>query len=438
MNWKQIILTSKFAKFIKRSETNTFNVLEGGIRSSKTTTLILAFCRNLETLRYNTLNLAFAESISTAKVVLQENNGLGIRPYFADKAVEIKYKGKDALNITINGYTHTIVFVASANSDSYEAIRGMSITSVIGTEINLSHPSFMAEVIGRTLHSKDRRLFFDLNPTSPGHYIYKDYIDVWVEGQKAGSLQGGVNFETTSLYDNPALTDAQKSAIASQYDTSSNWYKSLILGMRINPDENVYTLYDYNLAAELPKPDNYVIAVDIGISASATTFVCLGRKEDKLYIYDIYYHKNGKAVEGRNIKQPFDYAKDLAAFYVMLKKRFGFGARFILIDNDISFLRIINQAFTDTEAPKGIVKYAHKQEIQTRIVAVTNMLYTGKLVIQNNLNHVIDAVRNAKYDKDALDKGKMTRLDDTNLDVNPIDILDPIEYAITYYSGQMR
>lgn len=438
MNWKQIILTSKFGKFIKRSETNTFNVLEGGIRSSKTTTLILAFCRHLEGLKYDTLNLAFAESISTAKVVLQENNGLGIRPYFADKATEIKYKGKDALSIKLNGYTHTVVFVASANSDSYEAIRGMSITTVIGTEINLAHPSFMAEVIGRTLHSRDRKLFFDLNPTSPGHYIYKDYIDVWVDGSKAGTLQGGVNYETTSLYDNPALTDQQKAAIASQYDTTSNWYKSLILGMRINPDENVYTLYDYNIAAEMPKPDNYVIAVDIGISASATTFVCLGRKDDKLYIYDIYYHKNGKAIEGRNIKQPFDYAKDLAAFYVKQKERFGLGARYILIDNDISFFRIIHQAFTDTAAPKGIVKYALKQEIQTRIIAMTNLLYTGKLVIAKELSLIHEAIRSAKYDKDALDKGKMTRLDDTNMDVNPIDILDPIEYAITYYSGQMR
>jgi PBSX family phage terminase large subunit len=438
MNWKQIILTSKFGKFIKRSETNTFNVLEGGIRSSKTTTLILAFCRHLEGLKYDTLNLAFAESISTAKVVLQENNGLGIKPYFADKAQEIKYKGKDALIVNVNGHTHTIVFVASANADSYEAIRGMSITSVIGTEINLSHPTFMAEVIGRTLHSKDRKLFFDLNPTSPGHYIYKDYIDVWVDGAKAKTLQGGVNYETTSLYDNPALTDAQKAAIASQYDTTSNWYKSLILGMRINPDENVYTLYDYNLAAEMPKPDNYVIAVDIGISASATTFVCLGRKDEKLYIYDIYYHKNGKAIEGRNIKQPFDYAKDLAAFYVKQRDRFGHGARYILIDNDISFLRIIQQAFTDTEAPKGIVKYALKQEIQTRIIAVTNLLYTGRLIIQNDLQLVIDAIRNAKYDKDEMDKGKMKRLDDTNMEINPVDILDSIEYAVTYYSGLMR
>lgn len=436
MNWNQIVLTQKFAKFITDSETNTFNILEGGIRSSKTTTLILGFCRNLERATKDTLNIAFAESISTAKVVLMENNGLGIRPYFSETATELKFKGKDALAVSINGYTHIIVFVGSSKANSFEAIRGMSIYSVIGTEVNLAHETFIAEVIGRTLAEPLRRVFFDLNPTSPNHFIYTQYIDVWVKANKDGSMLGGVNYQTTSLYDNPVFTDEEKQKIASQYDPSSNWYKSLILGMRINPDENVYTLYDYNLAEILPKPDQYIIAVDIGISASATTFVCVGRKDDKLLIYDHYYHRNGKAVEGSHIKQPLDYGKDLIKFINKQKDAFGIMPRYVLIDQDISFYRMLSQLFSEMELAKSMIHYAHKLPISSRIVEMTNLLYTGKLLIRSSLAVVIDAIRNAKYDSNEVDKGKLIRLDDTNLDMNPIDTLDGIEYAITYFNDK--
>lgn len=436
MNWSQITLTPKFANFILASETNVFSIQEGGIRSGKTTALILAFCRNLERANKDTLNIAFAESISTAKVVLMENNGLGIRAYFLDKAVELKFKGKDALAISINGYTHIVMFVGSSLSNSYEAIRGMSIYSVIGTEINLAHETFISEVIGRTLAEPNRRLFFDLNPTSPNHFIYTKYIDVWVKGHKDGSLLGGVNYQTTSLFDNPIFTDEQKAQIASQYDTTSNWYKSLILGMRINPDENVYTLYDYNLADELPNPDQYIITVDIGVSASATTFICMGRIDGKLYIYDAYYHRNGKALEGHNIKQPTDYGNDLIEFILRQQERFKFLPRYVLIDQDISFYRMLTQLFTERGLGKSLVQYVHKLTISSRIMAMTNLLYTGKLIIQNSLAFVKDAIRNAKYDANEVDKGKLIRLDDTKLEPNPIDVIDPIEYAATYFQDK--
>jgi hypothetical protein len=69
---------------------------------------------------------------------------------------------------------------------------------------------------------------------------------------------------------------------------------------------------------------------------------------------------------------------------------------------------------------------------------MTNLLYTGRLIVDASLDGVIEAIRNAKYDETEVNKGKMVRLDDTTLDRNPIDTLDAIEYAITFYSNQMR
>ena len=188
---------------------------------------------------------------------MEGGSDLGIKAYFGENAKEGMYKGKDALFIKIRENTQTIIFTGSKMSDSYKSIRGLSITSVIGTEVSLAHKSFMEEVVARTLMTpiKYRRLYFDTNPTLDTHYIYTDFIDRWVEDSREGKLIGGVNYQTCSLYENPALTEEQAAQIASQYDTTSNFYKALILGLRVNYLDTVYAVYDYNKAANLPKPN---------------------------------------------------------------------------------------------------------------------------------------------------------------------------------------
>ena len=88
-----------------------FNVLEGGVRSGKTTSSILSFCRALERLNYDSLNIAFAESIALARIILMEGgSNLGIKSYFGEAAFEGQYKNKDALYIKIRNYTHCGVY----------------------------------------------------------------------------------------------------------------------------------------------------------------------------------------------------------------------------------------------------------------------------------------------------------------------------------------
>lgn len=413
-------------------------MLEGGVRSGKTTAMILAFCRAIERLPYDSLNIAFAESIAVARIVLMEGgNGLGIRNYFGEAAHEGQYKGKDALYVKVRNHTHVIVFVGSSQSDSFKSIRGLTISCVIGTEISLSHQTFMEEVIARTLNTKPayRRLFFDTNPTMAKHYIYTQFIDRWVEEAKLGKLIGGVNYQTCSLYENPALGEEQAKMIASQYDVNSPFYKALILGMRVNSANNVYNLYSYNFLSpeELPKPVRYIIIMDIGISSSATTFICMGKAADeRLYIYDAYYHRNGKnSIEGA--KQYEDYANDFITFYRKQVATFSAAPRQVYIDQDISMMRILTNKFLQENIPKNSLNYAIKEKISTRITNTSHLLYLGNLIINSELNMVVDGLTNVVYDPKETDKGKLTRLDDTSLDFNPVDICDPVEYGVSHF-----
>jgi PBSX family phage terminase large subunit len=400
--------------------------------------LILAFCRALERLNYDSLNIAFAESIALARIILMDGgNGLGIKNYFGEAAREGKYKNKDALYIKIRNYTHVVVFVGCSQSNSYEGIRGMTISCAIGTEINLAHRSFMEEVVARTLLTpiKHRRLFFDLNPTIDSHFIYTDFIDRWVDDARSGKLIGGVNYETCSLYENPALTEEQAVQIASQYDETSNFYKALILGMRVNVVDTVYTLYNYNLAATLllMEPLEYIIAVDIGISASATTFICGGKAANgKIYIYDFYYHRNGKnSVEGA--KEYEEYGNDLVQFYKKQQERFKGSPRYVFIDRDITMLRILTRRFKEEDIPASKLNYVIKDKIEQRITTVRNRLYRGEIIIDDSLDLLKKGITNAVYDPKEKDKGKLLRLDDTSLDFNPIDCVDVLEYLMSYF-----
>jgi PBSX family phage terminase large subunit len=436
MEWYDIKMNAKYAQWILDTENNIFNVLEGGVRSGKTTVMVLAFCRLLEKLPVEGVHIAFAESIALSRMILLEGgNGLGIKNYFGENAREGQYKGKDALFIKIRNLNHIIIFVGSKNSNSYKSIRGLTITSVIGTEISLAHRSFLEEVVARTLSTplKYRRILFDTNPTIDSHFIYVDFVDRWVKESKEGRLLGGVNYQTCSLYENPALTDEQAEVIASQYDVNSPFYKSLILGMRVNSADVVYILYEYNLQRELPKPLEYIIAVDVGISASATTFITMGKARDgKLYIYDYYYHRNGKqSIEGA--MEYDDYADELIKYYYKENERFGNVARYVFIDKDISMLRILTRKFKENDIPKSKLNYVIKEKIAARITQTRNLLYVGDLIIQEDLEEVKKAITNSVYDPKAIDKGKLERLDDTNLAFNPVDLLDAIEYAISYF-----
>lgn len=436
MEWHDIKMTPKYAKWVLATEHNTFNILEGGVRSGKTTVMILAFCRSLEKLTTPGVHIAFAESIALSRMILLEGgNGLGIKNYFGESAREGQYKGKDALFIKIRNVLQTVIFVGSKHSGSFKSIRGLSVTSVIGTEISLAHRTFLEEVVARTLATpiKYRRIMFDTNPTMESHFIYVDFVDRWIAGAEDGTMLGGVNYDSCSLFENPALTEEQALTIASQYDPNSPFYKALILGMRVNSADVVYILYDYNLAEQLPKPLEYIIAVDVGISASATTFITMGRARDgKLYIYNSYYHRNGKqSIEGA--MEYDDYADQLIEYYKEESERYGQAARYVFIDKDISMLRILTRKFSENDIPKSKLNYVIKEKIVERITQTRNLLYVGDLIVNDKLEDVKRAITNAVYDPKSVDKGKLERLDDTNLAFNPIDVLDAIEYAISYF-----
>jgi len=212
MKWSDIKMNKKYKTWVLKSLHSTYNVLEGGVRSGKTTVMVLAFCKYLETVDIDGLHIASAESISLAKAILMEGgNGLGIKNYFGEKAVEKQYKGKDALEISVNGTTQHVIFVGHKKSNSWQSIRGLTALSSIMTEASVAHSSFIRETLARTMSAPShlRKKFLDLNPTVAQARIYTEFIDVWIDKQDKGESLIRVNFDTVSIFDNPSMTREQ-------------------------------------------------------------------------------------------------------------------------------------------------------------------------------------------------------------------------------------
>ena len=165
-------------------------------------------------------------------------------------------------------------------------------------------------------------------------------------------------------------------------------------------------------------------------------FITLGVANKKFYVYNFYEHKNGRGIEGEDMKSYPDYAEDLANYVIEEENRYGKRPSLVYLDQDVAFFRVAVNTFRTYGLPSNILKYAIKDRVEDRIRIMSSLLYQGKLVIDASLQPVISAVENAVYDSDEIDKnGKLVRLDKPTPEKdikNFCDFLDPMDYALSW------
>lgn len=421
----------------------TYHILEGPVRSGKTTDNITMFCQEIEKSK-DILFLTIGITQGAAKTILWEGDGLGIAHYpdwqartfikdgkrykVRQRIFATKYKGMDALALLPkHNSDHPVKYILAFGSDkanSQDGYKGMSIGMVIATQWELFHPNTRVELLKRTIASSRRKYFIDLNPISPNADIYKEF-DRWIK-------QGNVNYKLKLMKDNPILTDELIEEIKADYDPNSIDYQRDILGKRVAPQGTIYTVRDYNIIKDFDVNDyrTFVIVADIGQTNSATVFTLTGLTTDFKYVDVLkeYYHKNADEKD-LGIKMPIDYAIDYQDFINECANMIGFVPREILADNDITFVREFER--TKHNARLGSVYLNHtfkKDEIHDRIKTGINDLYTGRMRFYEKCTHTITAFKTATYDVKAKDKGKYVRYDNP-ADGTMIDPIDSVEYA---------
>jgi hypothetical protein len=175
----------------------------------------------------------------------------------------------------------------------------MSLGTAYITEANECHETFVEEVIDRTLASKKRQLFFDLNPKPPRHWFYTDILNYQDELREQGR-NPGYNYGHFTIADNRSIPPDKLKIELDKYDKASIWYQRDILGKRIAASGRIYTSYSYDDVAIKPEDirqmqfQELTVGVDVGgTDATVATLTGLTRNWREAVHIDGMYHKQG-------------------------------------------------------------------------------------------------------------------------------------------------
>lgn len=308
-------LCEKQSQYIRRSLDCWLNVAEGGKRAGKNVMNIIAWAATLEN-HPNKLHLAAGVSISAVKLNILDSDGLGLTHIFKGRCREGQYKDRDALFIKTRTGEKIVLIAGGADNGSEAKIKGQTYGTVYITEANECCEAFVKECFARTLSSKDRKIFMDLNPKGPQHWFYVDLLNFYDKSFAEGLITG-YNYGHFTVLDNLSMSDQQLRDLLLSYDRKSFWFVVDILGLRTAPEGVIYDMWS---AAEntytAPPADGWksvcthYVGIDYGTS-NATAFLDTWDDGTTYWIDREYYYDGRKE---RKQKTDEQYADDLDAF----------------------------------------------------------------------------------------------------------------------------
>ena len=151
---------------------------------------------------------------------------------------ELDTKIKGSSQHYVDWYGNRVWLFSTKNADSHEAFQGMNAQGHLGNEITLSHYNSFQEILAR-VRLPDAKFFWDCNPASPNHHLYKNYIKIW-EKEKNTKEFARFNYE---IYDNDKehngfLPDSYIKRLEKRY--SGIWKQQKIFGQWVAIEGQVY------------------------------------------------------------------------------------------------------------------------------------------------------------------------------------------------------
>lgn len=321
IGWKPF--SYKHKNYIKQAIVSRMCVAEGAIRSGKTIDHCIIASMYLETCR-DKIHLASGSSIGNAKLNIGDCNGFGLEHLFRGRCHWGKYKDNEALYISTKTGEKVVIFAGGGKADSYKKILGNSYGLWIATEINEhydaddSRTSFIKVAFGRQLAAEQPFVLWDLNPCSPAHKIYEEYIDKYLD------TYDGYLYEHFTINDNLSIPEERREEIKRQYVEGSVWYRRDILGERCIAEGLIYPMWeDALLSADFRdlrgEYTEYALSIDYG-TQNAFSAGLWGKYDGVWYRFDEYYYS------GRNTgvqKTDSEYADALDAFTEQIADKFN-------------------------------------------------------------------------------------------------------------------
>lgn len=434
---------SKQAAYFKRTRDCWLNVAEGGKRAGKNILNILAFADNLET-HPDKIHLAFGVTKATAKMNIMDSNGFGLEHYFKGRCKPGTYNGVDCLHINTKTGEKVVLYAGGKDSDDYRTIKGFSLGSIYGTEANECHKTFVMEAMDRTLASRDRKIFFDLNPKPPRHWFYSEFLDFQDELAARGE-NPRYNYSHFTIWNNLSITNQQLREALTKYDKTSLWYQADILGKRTAATGRIYTGWKNDCVISMERVTNpkkvdhlslrqFSLGVDVGgTDATVCTLTGYTHNSKEVVLVDGYYHKQGDAEGMDHAKYASEICDKIEEWIEQFPKVVM--APIFAESADKLFRQALRNELNRRSLTRMQVVPAYKKDGIVDRIRLNNILINqGRFFVMNHLKPWIEAYENATWDSEEKEKGDWVRVDDGSY---PVDCLDSTEYSIHPYKENL-
>ncbi len=431
----EYVFSEPHREYMRRAMKSVISVAEGAVRAGKTVDNVFVFAALLER-SPDKFHLATGSTLGNAKLNIADCNGLGLEHIFEGRCRHMRYRGNEALGIMTPVGERIVIFAGGKNADSYKRIRGNSYGMWIATEINLHADAIIKEAFNRQLAARDRRVFWDLNPTSPSAPIYRDYLDRFERIQENGEARENYyNYAHFTIFDNPIITEERLSDIVAQYDESSVWYRRDILGERCAAEGLIYRKFANSpegFMTDTVKEANIdfvTVGVDFGGNRSRTAFIATAILADGgVLILDEHTVPGEKGeIDSERIN------REMYAFLCGLRARYGeVHIKYIFADSEAQYLINGLRRYLSSRGERATVMDSAKRPICDRIAFVNYLMAAGKFHLMRHCVKLRAGLSEAAWDEKAeADR----RLDNFSSD---IDILDAMEYSIERYMKKLR
>ncbi len=422
-------LTRRQVEYIRRCQDSWLNVAEGGKRAGKNIINLIAWSVTLET-HPNKLHMAAGVTQSTAMLNIIDSDGFGLKWIFRGRCAMCEYEKKTALKIRTKTGLKYVLVAGGHDRRAASLIKGASFGSIYITEINECDKEFVNEAFSRTLASKRRRIFVDLNPKPPAHWFYAEILDYQDSLRDTGE-NPGYNYGHFTIADNLSITDDQLRAALRTYDKGSIWYKCDILGKRTSASGRIYSAYDYAQVAvtrewiHSQRYQELSVGVDVGgTDATAATLCAFTAGFQQCVLADGLYHKQGR----ESGMDEASYARMVAEWLQPWAKAFpALGT--VYVDSANKLFRAALQGALAKAGMGGrfaLRAFRKADGINERIKLNEALIAQGRFKVAAHLGKWHEAYQMATWNGEKYMDREWVRTDDGSY---PVDCLDSAEYA---------
>lgn len=379
-------LSPKALDFLINSDA-PINIAYGAVRSSKTTTATLRWLQYIAESPHN-------EFLQTGKT----------RSTLYRNVLRDQMKMLNAFNIEYNHLKYdgileiedkVIWLVGFRDERVSEIIRGMTVGGWYGDEVT-TYPKTAVEHALDRCSLKDSKVFWTLNPSSPYHYIYTDYIS-----NKRLRKNGDVKVWHFMLDDNPHLPKSYKEQIIRRYPPGTVQYKRKVEGLWVVAEGIIYDHFVEEQHTFTDPPyggyDYYVLSTDYGIS-TVTVHGLFGIKSresgNEYHLLREYYYDAERMGKQRTDAEHVDEA---------LKLLNGLDLHAWFIPHDAASLRAEAQRRTYKSRPLPV--YTYTPNTIEDIREIQKVIAENRFRIHTSCKNSIQQAQTYSWDKKAQEKG---------------------------------